>query len=81
MRAFYGAPVNKSLGEYWFETKVDKIKDDGDKPSCFIYGYFYPVESKIVEVLKTRVKRMTIRIIGNPPDQYKPTAWSPLKKG
>lgn len=67
MRAFYGAPVNKSLGEYWFETKVDKIKDDGDKPSCFIYGYFYPVESKIVEVLKTRVKK------DDNPDYWEPS--------
>ena len=58
IRAFYGAPVNKSLGDYWFETKIDRIKDEDEtKPSCFIYGYVYPIENKIVEVLKTRVKK------------------------
>lgn len=28
IRALYGAPAQKSLGEYWFESKVDTIKEE-----------------------------------------------------
>lgn len=57
IRAFYGAPSQKSLGDYWFESKVDAIKDKDESPSCFIYGYRCPlVNNNIVEVLKTRVR-------------------------
>lgn len=57
IRAFYGAPANKSLGDYWFETKIDTIKEDKESPSCFIYGYINSLAGKEVEVLKTRVKK------------------------
>lgn len=55
IRALYGAPANKSLGDYWFESKIDTIREEEKAPSCFIYGYIYPLEDKVVEVLKTRV--------------------------
>lgn len=55
IRALYGAPANKSLGDYWFESKIDTIREEEKTPSCFIYGYIYPLEDKVVEVLKTRV--------------------------
>lgn len=67
IRALYGAPANKSLGEYWFETKIDTIGDDKGAPSCFIYGYYNPLEDRIVEVLKTRVTKA-----GNP-DYWEPS--------
>lgn len=65
IRALYGAPANKSLGEYWFESKIDTI--DADSKSCFIYGYLNPLEDKVVEVLKTRVYK------GNDPDYWEPS--------
>lgn len=67
IRALYGAPAQKSLGEYWFESNVDQIKDNAASPSCFIYGYWNPYGNKIVEVLKTRVHKE-----GNP-DYWEPS--------
>lgn len=67
IRALYGAPAQKSLGEYWFESKVDTIKEEKKAPSCFIYGYVYPLENKVVEVLKTRVHKK------NNPDYWEPS--------
>lgn len=67
IRALYGAPTQKSLGEYWFESNVDTIKEEEKSPSCFIYGYLYPIENKVVEVLKTRVHKE-----GNP-DYWEPS--------
>ena len=67
IRALYGAPAKKSLGEYWFESKIDTIKEEKESPSCFIYGYIYPLEDKKVEVLKTRVHKE------NNPDYWEPS--------
>ena len=67
IRALYGAPTNKSLGEYWFESKIDTIKEDKNARSCFIYGYFNPFANKSVEDLKTRVYKE------NDPDYWEPS--------
>jgi len=57
LRALYGSPENNNLGNFWFSTSIDPIKETGERPSCFIYGYWNPIESKVVEVIKTRVKK------------------------
>lgn len=56
LRALYGSPGYNNLGNYWFSTSIDPIEETGGRPSCFIYGYWNPIEGKIVEVIKTRVK-------------------------
>lgn len=61
LQALYGAPEGKSVGEYWFETEVDKISDDSGLRSCFIYGYKNYRAKKTVEVFKSRIQKK-----GNP---------------
>lgn len=51
LHAIYGSPHGKSVGEYWFSTEVDVIKDR----NCFIYGYYHEGAKKVVELLKTRI--------------------------
>ncbi|EPC8190000.1 ATP-dependent nuclease [Yersinia enterocolitica] len=53
LRALYGSPNNYSLGNLWFSTDIDEIKDDGR--SRFIYGYYDSYSKEIVEVIKTRI--------------------------
>ena len=67
IRALYGAPAQKSLGDYWFESKIDTIKEEEQIKSCFIYGYNNPLAGEVVEVLKTRVKKE------NNPDYWEPS--------
>ena len=58
LRAIYGAPKNKSVGDYWFETDIDRVDDldKNQKPtSSFIYGYYNLAAKRYVEVLKTRI--------------------------
>lgn len=57
LRAIYGAPKNKSIGEYWFETNIDQIKNEKVEKSSFIYGYYNKNINRIVEVIKTRIKK------------------------
>jgi predicted ATPase len=70
LRALYGSPDTYSLGNMWFSTNVDEIKDEGR--SCFIYGYYDEVSQKTVEVLKTRILKK------NDPDYWEPAR--PQKK-
>src|SRR5450755_2155183 len=56
LRAIQGAPGNENLGVYWFSTSTDPIADTGAR-NAFIYGYYHQGAAKIVEVLKTRVKK------------------------
>lgn len=51
LQAIYGAPKNKSTGDYWFTTKVDPIEEGKNK---YFYGYKRDANSKIKEVLKKR---------------------------
>lgn len=58
LHALYGVPGNKSVGQYWFSTDIDKIDtiDSGKEPKhCMIYSYYHDKARRIVEVLKTRV--------------------------
>jgi hypothetical protein len=49
--SLYGAPKGYSLGDYWFETELDPIKDLKTNRNCFIYS----VDNN--EVLKQRAPR------------------------
>ncbi|MBE0463139.1 MAG: ATP-dependent nuclease [Halomonadaceae bacterium] len=56
LHAIQGAPANKSVGNFWFSTNLDPIKESRGKPSCFIYEYYNEEAKKFVEVVKLRVK-------------------------
>lgn len=72
LKALYGAPGSNNLGNYWFSTETDPILEGDDFPNCFIYGYLNNHTNKIVEVLKTRVKKE------NDPDYWEPSR--PIKR-
>ncbi len=55
LRAIWGAPGYNNLGNFWFSTSTDPIKETGGRPSCFIYGTWDATSQQVVEVLKTRV--------------------------
>lgn len=65
LRAVYGAPKNKSIGDYWFETNIDHIKD-GNR-SVFIYGYYNQQAGRNVEAVKVRIKK------DSNPDYWEPS--------
>lgn len=54
LHALQGAPSGRSVGNYWFSTKLDPIKESKSKPNCFIYEYFNQEANKYVEIIKTR---------------------------
>ena len=54
LQALYGSPGNQSVGNYWFSTEVDKIKDERH---AMIYSYYHQGAKKTVEVLKTRIEK------------------------
>lgn len=56
LHAIQGAPANKSVGNFWFSTNLDPIKESRGKPSCFIYEYYNKEANRFVEVIKLRVK-------------------------
>ena len=64
LRAIYGAPKNKSIGDYWFETNIDHIKDER---SVFIYGYYNQQAQREVEAVKVRIKK------DSNPDYWEPS--------
>lgn len=69
LQALYGAPVGKSISDYWFSTDVDKITEgEGIDRQCFIYGYYSNSANKTVEVLKTRISK-----------EGKPDYWEPAR--
>ncbi|MFA6063060.1 MAG: AAA family ATPase [Gallionella sp.] len=57
LKALYGAPGYNNLGNFWFSTSIDPIEETGERPSCFIYGYWNAAQGKVVEVIKTRIKK------------------------
>lgn len=67
LRALYGAPGYNNLGNFWFSTSIDPIEETGERPSCFIYGYWNAVEAKVVEVIKSRIKKE------DDPDYWEPS--------
>lgn len=67
LRALYGAPGFNNLGNFWFSTSIDPIEETGERASCFIYGHWNASEKKIVEVIKTRIKK------DKDPDYWEPS--------
>jgi predicted ATPase len=67
MRALYGTPGYVNLGNLWFSSKIDPIEEGEGAPNCFIYAYENPEAQKVVEILKTRVKRE------DDPDNWEPS--------
>jgi len=66
LRALYGCPGNNNLGNFWFSTKVGPIEDTGDRPR-FIYGYLNRHLDRMVEVIKTRIRKES------DPDYWEPS--------
>ncbi|MDY6929901.1 MAG: ATP-binding protein [Pseudomonadota bacterium] len=56
LHALQGAPSNRSVGNFWFTTKLDPIQEGRGKPNCFIFEYYNKEAKKKVEVIKIRVK-------------------------
>jgi predicted ATPase len=58
LQALYGAPLGKSLGDYWFETKIDNIPTN----NRFIYGYdiYHQARSKENRDLITKEKTIEV---------------------
>lgn len=67
LRAMYGAPGYNNIGTLWFSTSTDPIEETGGRPSSFIYGYWNVEANKIVEVIKTRIKKE------DDPDYWEPS--------
>lgn len=70
LQSLYGCPQGKSLGDYWFTTQLDPIKEFEKNRNCFIYCFKENGVNK--EVIKQRIFRE-----GNP--DYWETA-KPIKK-
>lgn len=67
LRSLYGAPGHNNLGNLWFSTSTDPIKETGGNASCFIYGYKNAAANRDVEVLKTRINKES------DPDYWEPS--------
>ncbi len=55
LQSLYGCPKGYSLGDFWFTTELDPIKEFGKKRNCFIYGFIDG--NAINEVIKQRIHR------------------------
>jgi len=55
LQSLYGCPKGYSLGEYWFTTQLDPIKEFDTNRNCFIYGF--KAGNNINEVIKQRIHR------------------------
>ncbi|MCB0743315.1 MAG: ATP-binding protein, partial [Ignavibacteriae bacterium] len=55
LQSLYGCPKGYSLGDYWFTTELDPIKEFDKNRNCFIYGF--KDSGSINEVIKQRIHR------------------------
>jgi len=55
LQSLYGCPKGYSLGDYWFTTQLDPIKEFDKNRNCFIYGF--KDGNNINEVIKQRIHR------------------------
>lgn len=53
LQSLYGCPKGYSLGDYWFTTELDPIKEFEKNRNCFIYGF--KEGNEIKEVIKQRI--------------------------
>jgi predicted ATPase len=76
LHALQGAPSNRSVGNFWFSTKLDPIQEARGKPNCFIFQYYNEKAKKKVEVIKLRVK--FDKLIGGT-RRVNPDYWEPKR--
>lgn len=62
LQSLYGCPKGYSLGDYWFTTELDPIKEFDKNRNCFIYGF--KNGNEVCEVIKQRIHR------NNDPDYW-----------
>ena len=78
LHALYGAPLNKTPYDFWFDTKVDPVSYYNEQRKRHSFWYSYKDESGITrEVIKARIKR------GNDPNYWetsRPLKWAGMKK-
>jgi len=55
LQSLYGCPKGYSLGDYWFTTELDPIKEFDKNRNCFIYGS--KNGNAVNEVIKQRIHR------------------------
>jgi predicted ATP-binding protein involved in virulence len=70
LQSLYGCPKGYSLGDYWFTTELDPIKEFDKNRNRFIYGF--KDVNNIGEVIKQRINRK------NDPDYWE--AAKPIKR-
>lgn len=61
LRALQACPNQYDIGDYWFDTPLDKIGDDEKElegPNRYIHGYLTPTGA-LAEVIKARVGKTT----------------------
>ena len=58
LKALFGCTEGRSIGQYWFSTKVDNILESNDQKNCLIYNYKSNSSTDHeYEVLLTRIQR------------------------
>ncbi|MGM1055721.1 MAG: ATP-dependent nuclease [Bacteroidota bacterium] len=75
LQSLYGCPSGKSLGDYWFSTDLDPIKESAER-NCLIYASIQ--KNVLREVLKQRIKRSESNSKKADPDYWETS--KPLKK-
>lgn len=78
LRAIYGCPEDKNIGNFWFSTCIDPIAEDGGRPR-FIYSYYQPEAKRNVEVIKTRIQRVYGSKKGQKTKKINPDYWEPSR--
>ncbi|QRR02622.1 ATP-dependent nuclease [Dyadobacter sandarakinus] len=78
LHALYGAPVNHTPYEFWFDTEVDPVTYYNEQRKRHSFWYSYKdVDKKIKEVIKARIRR------GEDPNYWetsRPLTWAGMKK-
>lgn len=77
LHALYGAPEGKSVGDFWFSTNLDPIKEDTSGRNRMIYGFYSSDAKRQVEVIKTRIQYRKKGGVTINPDYWEPSR--PLK--
>lgn len=72
LHALYGAPEGKSVGDFWFSTHIDPIKEDSSGRNRMIYGFHSTDAKRDVEVIKMRIQYTKKNGTTNP-DYWEPS--------
>lgn len=57
LHALYGSPDRYNIEDFWFETAMDPIIENKTDKNCFIAAFKTLSTKKMVEILKTRIKK------------------------